>query len=360
MFVARTSLWELVLPFIVVSLVWVATSAGWFELPQGMLYDAAVHLTSPRGDAGRELLMIEADPNTVYDDREIWSEAVDILQKGDAGQILFMFMPQEVTPAFYENAARAGNVRFGRRVLPGAEDGLEAVPRPGHGIPYATGVLRYPEPTYGMHREYLGNVIVQGHALPTLTLEAARAVHGPDFPLVQDPFLINFMDRPALLPRVSLKQLLGGALPPEMIRNRTVLIGFGLDPRYPGLQTPLKAGGSGMSLFENEGYALDTLLRSGPVLRPRGIEVPGCLAVLGLVVFFVFLHLPLALGLAVMVLMLGVAGALAWAGAVLFQIWLPLAQAWVVIGLVFIQVVMSRNIREDRLVRRIMPAARPD
>ena len=356
MIVTRTSLWELVMPFVYVALVWFATLAGWFALPQGMLYDAAVRLTPPGGDAGQELLIVEADLSLDQrnNDGAAWANALDILQKNEAAQILFLFMPKDEPPAFYERVAAMDNVRFGRRVISGEEPVLEPVPAAGRGIPFRTGVLAHPVSTYGMHREHRAHVRVEGHPLPSLARAAAGFIYGQDYVLPQDRFLVNFVDRPALLPKVSLKQLLAEELVPEMIRGRTVVIGFGHDPAYPGLQTPLDPNRGSMPILDFEGYVLDTLLRSGIIVQSEGVEVPVALTILGLAALFIFLRLPLILGLGAGVLMLFAAGAGAWAGVFFFNIWLPLVQAWIVIVLIFLQVAMFRNIRQDRLVRKML------
>ena len=350
--VTRISFWELVMPLVYVVLIWAATMAGWFALPQGMLYDAAVRLTPPGGDAGQELLIVEADLRN--NDGADWAGALEILQKNEAAQILFLFMPEDATPAFYEGVAAMDNVRFGRRVVPGEEPVLEPVPAAGRGIPFRTGVLAHPVSTYGMHREHQSLIRVEGHLLPSLAREAAGFVHGPEYIPLQDRFLVNFVDRPALLPKVSLKQLLAEELVPEMIRGRTVVVGFGHDPAYPGLQTPLNPNRESMSILDFEGYVLDTLLRGGIIVRPEGVEVPVALAILGVAALFVFLQLPLVLGLGAGVLMLVAVGAGAWAVVFFFNLWLPLVQAWSVIVLMFLQVIIFRNIRQDRVLRRML------
>lgn len=120
----------------------------------------------------------------------------------------------------------------------------------------------------------------QGRSLPTFAAvlyDQAVNAGVPAQPMEQGDFLINFRGRPGSFPVVPAYRVLDGHVPPDVFRDKIVLIGatsFLLHDMYP---TPF-APQSDMPGVEIHANALDTLLQGIPIHRaPKWI---GPLAIL--------------------------------------------------------------------------------
>jgi CHASE2 domain-containing sensor protein/signal transduction histidine kinase len=105
----------------------------------------------------------------------------------------------------------------------------------------------------------------------------------------QGRLLIRYSGPPGHLKRVSYVDLLRGAVPAEVLRDRYVLVGMTAQGLGDTLATPVNASQAAMPGVEVHGHALATLRRGDAVraLSPHQAGVLSALAVIGLVLAFV-------------------------------------------------------------------------
>ena len=94
--------------------------------------------------------------------------------------------------------------------------------------------------------------------------------------------LVNFMQGATGIPSVDLKSLLSGDVINEMVRGKTILVGFKVPPYFSDLKTPLTPGRPGMSPSQFYAYAFDTLVAN------KDIKWVGTWGTLVLVVLAIF------------------------------------------------------------------------
>jgi len=212
-----------------------------------------------------KVLLLDAQPELRDGGDVTWLPLLKELQSQGANQVLFTFLPAHVTPEFYAYARSSGNVFFGRGLIQPAgvsTEALEIEPLPKsaqeNGVLSAVYALAPSE--YGVYR-------IQAHAFATSaepvspaleSLAAAYARGAAGKARNEGQYRVNFLGSYDL-PRISATRVANGELIPELVKGRSVLIGFaGVGQQ---LYTPLAGSGKMLSEFEFHGYALDTLLR---------------------------------------------------------------------------------------------------
>lgn len=146
--------------------------------------------------------------------------------------------------------------------------------------------------------------------------------------------LIAYAGAPGQFPTISAASVLRGEVPPEMLKNRLILVGAtadGLGDQYP---TPL-AGSSGvMSGIEIQANMLDALL-AGRMIRPTAMLPLALLSVLPLwLLLFAFLRLAPRNTVLVLVALVAFIGAATGGAFFIFHLWVPPVAA--LVGLIAI------------------------
>ncbi|MRR39102.1 CHASE2 domain-containing protein, partial [bacterium] len=214
------------------------------------------------------------------------------------------------------------------------------------------GLLADPPDEFGMHRYQYTKVAAGDSSYPSL--EAAAAGRFTEAPVkTESPVLINFLGREGGIPHVSLDRALGGGLIPELVRGKSVIIGFSGGAYEPRLRTPL-AGGSDIALLDYRGYALDTLIAQGGIA-----EAP-------LAVQFMFVALIVFTGLVLQTLfemrfltwltLAAVAGFLggSWLLLVFGHVWLPVTEPLVAFSLTFLLIFRQRVLLAEEAVNTML------
>ncbi len=269
------------------TVLWLLDLTGFLLPLDGLAYDTCLRLGWSAGSAPAAVLLLEWDEKIVADKPEVYPRILTALAALGAEQVVFTFWPENAPSFFHDQAARQGNVLFGRPLLPDAEDPdvwkLAALPGVGaasipwgvvHRPPVERGVARRQYATFpptlpllhqgGGSRFSLSPLVgeEQGSAESHLNLElaAARRRLADPSQLPADTYYVGFRGGPGSLPHVPLQDLLAERLVPELVQGRTVLVGKTTDLAASGFFTPFTPNGPPMSLLEFQGQALDSLL----------------------------------------------------------------------------------------------------
>ncbi len=232
--------------------------SGLLKLPDGVLYDLAVRYSPAPSVASERVLVVTGNRAELRAEAQPWLRTLETLQSLGAGQVVFTFTPDSASPRFFHTAKVHDKVIFGRR-LDRLADTERITPWPAavgtSDLPF--GLVRLPPSVYGVHRSQRHAHTGEFGIYPDLAYAAAQRLMDGTGALPADTYRLNFLGGTERLPQISLKRLLAGGLIPELIRERTVVVGLSGEV---GLHTPL--AGTMMPLPVYQAFALDTLLEA--------------------------------------------------------------------------------------------------
>ncbi|MEW6351000.1 MAG: CHASE2 domain-containing protein [Thermodesulfobacteriota bacterium] len=309
--------------------VWTLGLIGAFSVLDGIIYDSLVRWAPHEERSDSQVLLVQMDYPARPGGDDPWLGAISTLEKLGAKQVIFLFFPVDASRGFYETVRSNPRVFFGvESVLQAADSSpprFGAIPAQARGLGLKTGLLAVPEPVQGVNRLAQAYSVSDGRKLEYLMVRAARERLG-SLPRLPQFFLVNFISRPTGLPKVQLSNLLDQKILKEVVRGRSVVLGYRVPNRFNGLHTPRDPARPRMSPLEFHGLALDTLLSR------RTIAETGNLAGLCLIALVIFVCLVVNqilsarmafLVTAMMIVGVFVAGALVlWWG----KAWIPPAQ----------------------------------
>ena len=261
--------------------VWILSITGALNAPSSLLYDLFAQITPEQARTSDDILLVEADYKSRYEGDETWLHLLDTLEHKGVRQVIFYFFPQNVTSNFYQTAADLEYVIFGREVIEQAAEKkdankLQPLPSQTAGLKIRTGVLPPSSTAYGIHRDYLAAVTIGSQSMPHITLLAAQERTGERYN-PPNPFRVDFTGQHRSLPKISLSRVVSEDIIPELIKDKTVLVGFKPPFPFKGYNTPVN---SSMSPLEYHGLALQTLLNRTELRFPHPWETLLCLLVL--------------------------------------------------------------------------------
>ena len=237
---------------------WGLSAIGALQAFNGAFYDLTTRYAPGRSLQSDQVLVVVGTPRDYQSHREPWLQTLQVLQNLGAKQIIFGFVPDQASTAFFLAAQDAGQVIFGRPVqhrVVGSR--LKSWPDAARTFELPFGVAGIPPAELGIHRKQSTFYSVEGQRYPTLELTAARNALSNRASLPSGPFLVNFR---SAIPVVTLQHVLNDDLNAELVRDRNILIGIRPDEPAPGLHVPTSASSGSMPLPVFQGYALDSLL----------------------------------------------------------------------------------------------------
>ncbi|HSB51885.1 MAG TPA: CHASE2 domain-containing protein, partial [Dissulfurispiraceae bacterium] len=189
----------------------------------------------------------------------------------------------------------------GRVVLPLYLYGTRRVGGPtGLFSPYRSGHVRVEPDVDGVVREVHHKLIVQGQVLYSFASVmyeelTGRSIPGGDSHPERSPGIdrhdlmwINFVGGPGVFPSYSLFDVLSGRYPPEVFRDKIVVVGVTAEGLSDRLFTPFAQERKGTAGVEVQAHILNTLLLANPIWVPfpwlQGASAVG-LALLALLFF---------------------------------------------------------------------------
>ena len=233
-----------------------------FILPNELAYDFFERLM-PKAQV-HKVLLIEVPLDTHKLEPKTWLTLLKILEQKQAKQVVFTFMPSDVSSAFYCHAQKSGNVFFARPLQHDYHNNqvtLEPLPKTSCDIHF--GVVDIPPHTLGIHSQQYDAFQIKGESYPALEVIAAE--HFTSFKPINAPYHVNFGNRIDSLPRLQLDRILAGDLVSELVKERSVIVGYARD--NVGLHTPLSMVHNTMiSMPEYHALALNTLLSDERVI----------------------------------------------------------------------------------------------
>ncbi len=251
-----------------ISLIWLLSVLGFFKFSNFVLYDKFVTHMRASSQTTSDILIIEANEETGQRGDDIWLALLNNLHKLRPKLIVFTFIPRHVSKTFYQRAHDLKNVIFGRKVIytpvQKTRATLESLPYEYDENYLNIGLIQIPPAYYGIHRiQYLTVPFNEENYLTMEHLSLKSGYHRqPD--TVLDKYLINFIGKSGM-PNIRVERAISGELIPELVKDKTILIGFQKTTLHGELLTPM-APNKGISKLKFHGYALDTLI-SGDIIH---------------------------------------------------------------------------------------------
>ncbi len=319
---------------IAVTLYALCSSAGLVAALDARIYDLTTRLMRARGIEEPHVFLLDSGETR---DRD-WPALQAAIQAAGPRAIAFTFYP-DADAAFYALAEESGNIYFGRALidLPGQPPRLQEVPEAARALP--SGIVAVRQPTGKHHTHARGSFTRDGRQMPSLEAVLARAM-GTNAPA--GSWRIDFRWGAGMLPNAGADQLLAGALPEELLRDRVVLIGEPADAvtaARSGLAIP---GGEVISANAYHGFALETLLGRRALhelpLLPLWLLIGFTVLVLAVAYQFLYIRALVRLTLATTT----IATATTWALLALTGFWLPLADLLIALSFALVAAIFDR------------------
>ena len=335
-------------------LVGLLSQIGAFVAFSGMVYDQWVRQTVFQQSVVSPVVVVHAGLRQREAGDEYWLTLLERLQSLAPSQIVFSSLPERVSPAFYQQAAEAGQVLFGRQLLQDPDDGsvtLSALPAAAQEASPDWGVLTVAPSQQGVHREQRSRVALGSALLPVLEFKAAE-VAGRSLEL-EETYLVNFLGGHNRIPVLAAERVLKGGGIAELVADKHVLVGFTDDVFLPGVHTPVSGAQDSIPVLMFQGYALDTLLRQQiPTPLPAWATMLIILVIAG---FSVFIYQWLNLRMATWVSLVLVGFYVAGAGLLLILSlwWLPVVEMVITQALMFVAIFRHKAVREEQGLRQI-------
>lgn len=342
----------------VISAVALISFAGGFNVANGIIYDFTVrhYIASP--DDSPQVLVVRIPPDQTLSSTKEWVHLLVTLEGLGARQVVFNFLPQNAERSFYELAARYGNVVFGRRLI---TDTTQSTGRAPEALPSAMarvdglifGVVDMANPSLGIHRSQKRVRRGVRQNIQLVETVAANVWFDRTGSNTED-YLVNFLAGRNRMPQVSLKRVLADGLIPELVKGRSVLVGFAYDRPMPGVKTPLTRQDESTSLLMFQAYALNTLITKKFIYALGTPSLVIMLILIGVMslFFYQWLSIRLATWITVMLAMIYlVAGILLlWS----FRIWIPFTEIVVAQAFLFFALLRRKAMMEEEELDRML------
>ena len=336
--------------------IWVGHFFGFFNLPEGMIYDFLVQVTPAQQQATEDIIILEVDDAPLREGDDLWPPLLTTLKAMQPRAIVFPFLPPHGSEKFYAAAEKSDTIFFARQLTQEeGENQLEPLPAQALDRNLQIGLLAMPPTSYGVHRQYEIGYATEEGPLPSLVsiLSAQLGNRLPD-PKSTASFLINFFHCSPTLPSLSFVRLLTGEITPDLLRNKIILISLSFPLHSHGFQTPINLGEESMSLVEYTGYALETFLEGKEPIPTGPWLTLALLCLTGLCTFFAFQYLPPLYHLLYTVAILAALLLCSWTAVRSFQIWPPVAALLLLQTALFLVVPLIRLKEREQFTQNIL------
>ncbi|NNK58299.1 MAG: CHASE2 domain-containing protein [Desulfofustis sp.] len=333
-------------------LVWLLSISDLLDLPSNGIYDLLSRNLPERQRIEDPILLVEAAYHYRFRDEKFWFELLETLLAKNVHQIIFTFLPQNVSASFYRYAADNGRTLFGRSAIvegddPGKPD-LVTFQDISLEDQQIFGAIQIPQEVHGINREYRTHFDSDNHSFPSLAAVAASRM-GKRVEDLPTQFRIDFIGQPDRTPTVAIDDLIAGRLIDQVFEKKIVLIG--LVPPYPfqGYDTPNSISASGVTPLEYQGLALQTIM-SERILHTFGnVTLLACLFIVILLNLTAHQYLGAFSHVFVSVLFIGSMIVLNAASLYFYKFWVPVVE--IIAAYILFQTLLA--FRDNRLRNRL-------
>jgi CHASE2 domain-containing sensor protein/signal transduction histidine kinase len=322
-----------------------------------------------------QVLVVEAPQASLEEGDKTWLTLLNILEAKNAKQIVFTFMPKNVSSAFYCKAYQQGDVFFGRTIQRDIEVSqntpwekgkkrrmLQPLPNLPENCQIRFGVVDIPPHTHGIHRQQHWGFEINQHSYPALEVVAAdHFISKPIVPVVLNSsqekkgYRVHFGKGLDEFPQVKLERILAGGLVSELVNERSVLIGLAQPSNQPGLHSPLAMTHNMMiSMLGYHALALNTLLNQEHITT-FSFELELILfLVLLFINWMIYQRLTIHKTLRVTLILMGIYVVLAWFLYHYALIWLPLVEMLIAQSLLYLFDFQYESLTSDKALRETL------
>lgn len=264
-------LWSIV----IVVLMWEAHFFSIFNVVNGFTYDVLTRLNL-RSNASEQVIVIDGDKHFATLGDDAWLPILKSLLASPIKQVVFNFLPEQVSSAFYQMAADSGKVVFGQDLQksdPYSELKLTPLPLAAQGKNLNIATISVPPHQNGVYRAQQLFTMVDDLRLPTIEQAATKLPVAQSADIKESEYMVNFIGGTSRIPKVKLEQLVSGSLVADILNGRTVLIGlYGVDP-VGGYYTPICNDDELTPDVLFHAFALDTLLANRTIREIKEWEM---------------------------------------------------------------------------------------
>ncbi|MCF7970133.1 MAG: CHASE2 domain-containing protein [Methylococcaceae bacterium] len=333
-----------------VLIICLASFIGAFQSLNGMIYDGLMGVNI-KNSSSEQIMIVEADNSLLHKGDEVWLTALQHILSYGVRQVVFTFVPEQVSDEFYQLAKDSKKVIFGRQVINNADDGgLKLIPLPQNisATDLVFGVVKSSGHEKGVFKYQFGQIEAENKVFPSLEYAAAQQVLGESVQLPAGQYLINFIGGTARLPKLNIHRVLSNGLIEELLKGRTVLVGINDLETIAEFYTPISDKDGLISDLMMHGFALDTLLSERQIESfPQSLVVLFIfLVTVGSLFFSQWLALQLSVIASLVVSLIYLF--LGWLALHFFSLLLPYIELFLAQWLTFIIVWRFKIITEQR------------
>jgi CHASE2 domain-containing sensor protein/signal transduction histidine kinase len=336
---------------IIVTCVWITHFFATFSLLNSCAYDYLMrhYLTT---SISEQLIVLDGDKQLAERGDEVWLPLLKNLLAQNAKQVVFNFLPTQVSSDFYQIAADSGKVFFGQQVLsrtPYSPPTLQPLPAAAMGKNIKLGLLSVAHSQCGIYRAQDSTARVNEQTLPTLEyLVAQHAL--TQAATTASAYFINFIGGTARLPKVKLTQALADGLVGELITGRTVMIGlYGMDA-LASYFTPLSTATEQTPDVLYHAFALDSLLAGRTIEWLPDGELLLIILAMTVISLITCQSMSFQRSLVLSVLLTLCYGGICWLMLHVFFLWVPPVELILTQWLGFMLVWRYRRVQEDHVL----------
>jgi CHASE2 domain-containing sensor protein len=243
---------------------WLTSFLGGFAFMDHLVYDKFIQFTLLFSNIEERVAVVEIPSYQSLNEDE-YIRLIDILNSKKPAQIVFNFLPDNMSRRFFDKVRQYDNIVIGwdseiaRRVLV-----KENIPN---------GAVITPPIDYGVHRRQQTRMGFKGLTFSTMEVVAAsripdtlpnRLEESQSWP---NDFLVNFRGSAGSLTTIPVNTVLEKRWTPPNPERTAILVGKNNPHIVPPLATPTTPDLHPMSLTEFQGHALNTLITSSPIMK---------------------------------------------------------------------------------------------
>ncbi len=246
----------------IITSLWFAHLFGLFSVLNGYSYDLMMR-SFPEKTASEKIIVIEVDSSYAEKGDEIWLKLLKALLSSDAEGVAFAFLPENVTPKFYQLAAESHKTTFGAHLVETVgELNQESLflPNASLATDIEYGLISKPLSQHGVFRTQHSVTATNGVNFPSFEKRAAQMQSDDLDVLSNDDFRVNFIGNQYRIPKIQIERILNDGLIDELVAGRTVLIGVNRHQSLLQYFTPVSTDQHMTSEVMFHAFALDTLL----------------------------------------------------------------------------------------------------